>query len=330
MRPTASKLLRSARLPGLLVTNLTNIRYLSGCKMSAGLLLVAQGRYTLFVDSRYTEYANEHAPKDVRVKDIAALEKVFLTLKRCGFEADDVTVARLDRIKKKIKKTTFVPRSGVVEEFRRSKSPAELRSLSRARKLTQEIIKAVPAMLKPGVSEADIAWQMETLARKKGGQGMSFESIVAFGPNSSRPHHRAGAARLKKGDIVQIDCGVIVDGYCGDLSEVFFTAEPTTEQKKILAVLRNAMRVTKAMMKHGADNRKIDAASRTVLKKAGLDEYFTHALGHGVGLDVHEGATLSSRAPLTRLVKGEVVTLEPGVYFPGKFGMRLEDMYVVS
>lgn len=329
MRPTPSALLAKAKCKGMLISDLTNIRYLSGMQLSAGLLLVEPKRYTLFVDGRYGEEARTRVLKGVRVCDLALLATTLSGLKRIAIEAHDVTLDRMQRWKKLWPKMRFQETHNVVEEFRRQKSPQELALLRSAEKRTKALLRAVPALLRVGVAERDVAWSLRTLAVQAGGDDLSFDPIVAFGSNSSRPHHRAGEKRLKKGEMVQVDIGVRFGGYCGDLSEVYFPFGKTPEQKVMHTALKKCVSEAKKHMKVGCLNRDSDAAARRVLRDAGYEQYFTHALGHGVGLEVHEGVTLSVRAPKTRLLKGEVVTVEPGIYLPGRFGMRLEEMVFV-
>lgn len=167
-------------------------------------------------------------------------------------------------------------------------------------------------------------------AHELGAEGMAFPSIVAFGKNSSRPHHHPTSQKLKKGDLVQIDIGAKYNNYCSDRSVVFFTKKPTPVQQKAFSAVYEAKEKAKRAVKKGASTQTLDRIARDVLKKYGMEDAFTHSLGHGVGLDIHEGVTLSSRAPDKKLLKGEVITIEPGVYFEGKFGIRLEDMVIVS
>ncbi|PIR52296.1 hypothetical protein COU77_01175 [Candidatus Peregrinibacteria bacterium CG10_big_fil_rev_8_21_14_0_10_49_16] len=153
---------------------------------------------------------------------------------------------------------------------------------------------------------------------------------MAFGKHTSHPHHHLTALRLKKGDIVQIDMGVRVDGYCSDLSRVFFTKRKTTEQERVHGVLMRAHDNAVQAALSGRTNHELDRIARALLAQEGIEQAFTHALGHGVGLDVHEGITISSHAPKQKLLQNEVIAIEPGVYFPGKWGMRIESMVYVK
>lgn len=312
----------------LLVTNQTNVRYLTGIDMSAGAVLLRRGSTLLFVDDRYIERARD-ACRGIRVRHIRELSDVMRRIRRCSFEADHVTVHQRDSWKKRFPKTRFIPRTGIIEHERRQKRPEEIRALRRAERMTEEMLRRVPHTLRGTITERELAWKLQLWAHDLGADGLAFDPIVAFGVNTSRPHHSPTNRRLRKGDLVQVDVGAKFQGYCADRSAVYFTREPTTEQGNVLAALREALHVTKKEVQRGVSNRALDRLARRVLKRHGFDKEFCHALGHGVGLDIHEGVTLSLKAPLTKLLRNEVVTLEPGLYFPWKFGMRLEEMVYV-
>jgi Xaa-Pro aminopeptidase len=283
----------------------------------------------LFVDGRYTEVAQRTALPGVKIRSIGDVEAALSSIPLCGFEANDVSVGRFTGWKTRFKNTKFTQTSALVEGFRRSKDPEELSRIHRARRIAWEMVRRVPGVLRAGISERALAWRMEEWARELGAEKMSFEPVVAFGTHTSRPHHRGTARTLKRGHIVQVDLGVVYRGYCSDVSEVFFTARPTSEQERIIGVLREAKEKASDALTLGVSAADIDRIARTVLASAGIEDAFCHALGHGVGLDIHEGITLSPRSK-EKLLHNEVVAIEPGVYFPGKFGMRVEDMVVIG
>ena len=329
MRPTSSShILKQANAPAFLITNLINIRYLTGLTISAGVLLVVPRRMVLFVDSRYKDMA-ERLDGGIAVKDLSDLPAMMSEVRRCGFEAEDVTVHRRDAWTKKFPKTRFLPTTGILQSFRRQKDEVELRCLRRAHRMTKELLRRVPAVLRKHVTEERLARQLLQWALELGADGLSFDPIVAFGTHTACPHHRPTSRMLQKGHIVQIDVGVKYRGYCADMSEVFFTVRPTKTEEQVYRALqlaqRNAIRAARA----GGSTRELDREARRILKKAGIEQYFTHSLGHGVGLEIHEGISLSQKAPDETLLRNEVITVEPGVYFPGKFGMRIEDMVIV-
>ncbi len=329
-RPSTAQILKAAGTKSLLVTNLKNIEYLTGIAMSAGFLLVDGKAMELFADSRYLAKAMKSVRKGVTVRNLAEFEKRLKALRRIGIESDSVTIAREARWKKKFKNTKFIHTSGVIEEFRRRKSLDELQKIIRACIITKSVLLIIPKLLKTGITERDLAWEIDTQCRKRGAEGMAFETIVAFGENSASPHHHPEKRKLKKGDLVQIDMGAKVDAYASDFSRVyFFGTVPHASQKKAYKALMQAQRAAIKKVKAGVSNHGLDLIARKVLKTYGYDKEFSHALGHGLGLDIHEGVTLSKRAPLQKLLKNEVITIEPGLYFDGKWGMRIEDTVIV-
>ena len=334
MRPTKPSLvLKAAKTDAFLVSNLTNIRYLTGIEVSAGFVLIKAKSMTLLVDSRYSEAAQKHARKGVRIADLDTLKGVLNGVKRCGFEAEDVTVARLAGWKKKMRAsthTTFVQSQGIIEEFRRTKERDELKHFRKAQRITHQLMTKVPALLTASITEKQLAEDLRQHAIHLGADGLSFDPIVAFGTHTSSPHHHPSSRKFSKGHLVQIDIGARVNGYCADQSQVFFTGKKTALQQSVYLALKRAKSKSIAACKVGVTNHQLDQIARDILKEEDLDRYFTHALGHGVGLDIHEGVSISGKAKKQKLLKNEIVTIEPGVYIPGKFGMRLEEEIIVK
>lgn len=331
MRPKRpSEVLRGVAAQAMLVTNVINIRYMTGVKLTTGILLVTQRNFQLFVDGRYTEAAAKTALPGVTVVPVADLEAALRKIRVCAFEASDITVDRFSNWKRKFKSTKFVQTTGVIEEFRRTKDADELRKFRRAQRITRELLARVPSLLRRPITEHAVAWKLREWAEELGADAMSFEPIVAFGTHTSRPHHRPTHRVLQKGHVVQVDCGAMYDGYCADQSAVYFTDRMTPLQKKVHLAVSQAFDAAMERTRPGASSRDLDRLARDVLKSHGLDEYFLHSLGHGVGLEVHEGLNISSKAPDKKLLKNEIVTIEPGVYLPGKFGMRLETEVIVG
>ena len=337
-----------ASTPPLLVTNLVNIRYLSGVELTAGYLLLRSRSKILFVDGRYSEKAEATAKKGIRIQPIGALGKWLKPYKRIRFEADDVTVSRLTRWEKRYRKIRFVPSEGVVEELRRKKMKREIEAIREACNVTDKVIRKIGRGLarQAPTTEKQLAWEIQKLSHDLGADAMAFDTIVAFGNHTSRPHHSPTDRKLKKGDLIQIDMGVKVDGYCSDCSRVFFTANPTKEQWQVFRLLQSVVADCTRLAKAKATNHMLDKKARDLIrtgydpyqmtsfitkmtKEKTLDEYFTHGLGHGLGLEIHEGARLSTRADRQSLKESEVITIEPGLYFPGKWGMRIEDTVLV-
>lgn len=330
MRPSRpSTLLAAAKTPAFLVSNLVNIRFLTGIDVSSALLLIEPKTMTLFTDGRYLEVASRSVYRGITVRDGSGVSEAMQRVRICGIEDEGLTVDRFRRWKSKFKNTKLVHTANVVEEFRRGKDADELAAFRRAQRITREMIRRVPSLLKRPIRENDLAWQLQVWARELGAEGMSFDPIVAFGTHTSSPHHKPTSRVLKKGHIVQIDCGAKYCGYCADQSAVFFTGKPTPLQEKVFTAVCEAKDAAIAKIKPGVSIRSLDATAREVLRTHGYEEFFCHALGHGVGLEIHEGPTLSQKVPDRKLVKGEIITIEPGVYFPGRFGMRVEEEIIV-
>ncbi|MDO8649351.1 MAG: Xaa-Pro peptidase family protein [Candidatus Peregrinibacteria bacterium] len=330
MRPrTPQPLLRSAGTQAFLVSDLTNVRYLTGMALTAGIVLLAGRRQTLITDARYTERAQRTLPEGWTVADGAETQALLKPLRECGIESETVTVQRLRLWKRKFPNTKFVQTEGVVAEFRRAKEESELKQIRRAHKITVELLRRVPSALRKGITEEQVARKLKIWALELGADGLAFDPIVAFGTHTSSPHHAPTSRALQKGHIVQIDVGAQVQGYCADRSEVYFTTRPTAEEERMYRALTEAKEAAKSLVRAGVNTRALDRKAREVLRQYGIENAFTHSLGHGVGLEIHEGVSLSEKAPDRKLLAGEVITIEPGVYFPGKFGMRLEDMVIV-
>lgn len=329
MKHTSKQLLKHAKVPALLVSNPSNVRYLTGLPLEDALLLVTSKGYVLYAGKLEIEMAQASGIKGVKIRPWKGYKDMFAQVRTCGFEADNVKVSEFFSWKK-IKNLSLKPVEGAVEHFRRSKDEGEMKTMLRAHAITEELLRRIPSALKVNVTEKSVSWKIETWAHELGAEGMSFPTIVAFGKNTSRPHHRPTDKKLKKRDIVQVDLGASYKGYCSDRSDVYFTAKPTAEQQRIYDALVEAKNAAIDAVKVGASTKKLDETARNVLKKYKLEKYFTHSLGHGVGIDIHEGVTLSSRGADDYLMEHEVITIEPGVYIPGKFGMRLEDMVIVE
>lgn len=321
--------LRKQKLQCLLVTTPSNVRYLTGLAASEALVLVRQREATLFVDARYIEAAKRLRTSSLKVSDRKGIEAALLAAKTCGYEEHDVTAGRLRRWKTAFKNTKFVHTSGLVEGLRRKKDTEEISRIKRALRVTNDVLKTVPSMLRIGMTEIDLSTALLLACLERGADGMAFETIVAFGPSSSEPHHHCGARKLRARDIVQVDMGARYRGYCSDRSDVYFMGEPTAEQRAVHEAVFEAKRAAEKLVRAGASCADLDREARRVLKARKLEKFFTHSLGHGLGLDIHEGVSLSSRSS-DSLLAGEVVTIEPGVYLPGKFGIRLEDTVFVK
>lgn len=322
-------ILAASQTKAFLVTNLTNIRYLTGLELSYGIVLVLSRSITVFVDSRYSEAAERNALPTVRVRSLLELPKAMNNIFECGFEANTMTVAELRNWKRKNKNTKFVQKQGIIEEFRRTKTPEEIKKFKKAQRITHQLMQAVPTFLEVGTTERGVAENLRHLAVTLGADSLSFDPIVAFAKRSSSPHHHPSNQKLTKGMMVQIDVGARYQGYCADQSQVFFTGNKTKKQAQAYQAVSEAKAAAIKLVKPGTTNHQLYKAACDVLEEYDMRQYFTHALGHGVGLDIHEGASLSDKVPERALEIGEIITIEPGVYFPGEFGIRLEEEIIV-
>ncbi len=324
--------LSSTRADAFLISNLTNLQYFSGMKLSSGSMLVTRSSAALFVDDRYYDEAKTIASDHVMVKHARSFRASLKHSKRCCIESS-LTLSAHKRLKQGYPKVQFIPTDNVCEQCRRTKSDIELQYIAQACAITKTIFTFVPEWLTQKTTEIRLARKIRDKAEQLGAHDMAFDTIVAFGEHSSVPHHRPTERALQRGDVVQIDCGVKVSGYCSDFSRVFFTAPLTKEQRNAYSALTHTLQTCTQMVRPGVYARALDTRARTELKRFGFEHEFCHALGHGVGLDIHEGIILShttKRNNLSKLLKHEVITIEPGLYFAGKWGMRIEDTIVVK
>jgi len=323
--------LAERELDRMLVTDLTNVRYLTGFTGTNGACICGPGVRYFLTDFRYTERAET---------EVEGWEAVTITgdwLKgiaerlegRVGFEDDQMSVRLLGKLKEKLAEgTEMVAAGGRVEELRRVKDDEELAKIAEASKLADE---AWRWTLEQGLvdrRERDVARATEARIRELGGDP-SFPAIVAAGTNGALPHAEPGEREIGRGELVVFDMGAKVDGYCSDGTRTFATGEPDPEARAVYEVVREAQQAALDAIRAGVKGEDVDSAARKVIDDAGHGEHFGHALGHGVGLEVHEGPRLSQRSD-DILAPGEVVTVEPGVYLPGKLGVRIEDLVVVT
>ncbi|ADH86595.1 M24 family metallopeptidase [Desulfurivibrio alkaliphilus] len=332
-------------LDAMLVTQPENRRYLSGftatdhgINESSGVLLIpAAGRPLLLTDGRYRLQAEEEAPDfEVLVYPrglFPLLRRLFNTLKprRLAFESHYLLHSVYGRLAKLAadKGVELVAFTELVEEQRLVKSSAELELIEEAVRLNEKVFAQAYRQLRPGISEQETAWLIEDTMRRSGAQGPSFPTIVAAGPNGAKPHAVPTARKIKAGEPVIIDMGLQIEGYCSDMTRTVVLGEPDDKTLGLLRLVRRAQLAGQEALRAGVSGRHVDQMARRVIAGAGYGDYFDHSLGHGVGLNVHEGPTLSYRNR-KKLRPGMVVTIEPGVYLPGWGGVRLENMAVVT
>jgi len=328
--------LEAERLDGFVVTHPANLRYLCGYTGSNGLLLFAGGRRTFFTDGRYTQQAREEVDgaRVVIAKGpllTAAAQRIPAAMGfKLGFEADVTTVAAAAAMRKTVPKNVALkPASGLVMRQRIVKDAEEQRLIRAAVTLGAQVYGIALQSIRPGVRESEVAGRVEFAAREAGADGMSFETIVAGGKRSALPHGRATATPIPQRGFVVVDSGVILRGYCSDMTRTVHVGRPGREERKWYEAVLKAQLAGIAAVKPGQMAGEVDKACRQVLRRAGLDRFFTHSTGHGVGLEIHEPPRLG-KGQAEKLQPGMVITIEPGVYIPGKGGIRIEDMVLVT
>lgn len=318
-----------------LVTCLVNVRYLTGFTGSNAALLVTDRSTTLATDGRYTTQAGQQAPDVELLVDrecAAALvgEAGRTGIGRLGFEAHDVTVEAHAALVALDDAPELVAVGRAVESLRAVKDDDEIALLREACAIGDHALLETLDGVAPGHTERDVARRLESLMVDFGADGVAFETIVATGPNSAVPHHRPTDRTIERGDLLKIDFGALYRGYHADCTRtVVVGSEPADWQAEIYRVVRSAQRAGRHALCPGADVREVDAAARTVVADAGYAGAFPHGLGHGVGLEIHEAPLLSPTAT-GRLAHRTPVTVEPGVYLPGRGGVRIEDTLVVG
>jgi Xaa-Pro aminopeptidase len=323
----------------LLITHLPDVRYLSGFTGSNAALVLVGGRSVLFTDGRYTAQAkSEAAGTRVVIANkpsvTAACEwMVEAGVKRSGFDASHTTVAGLESMRKAVpakqRRSFFVALEPLVEQLRQVKDEDEILKIRAAAKLGCKLFDEMLEYLRPGLTEIEVAATLEHRARMLGAEAMSFETIVASGERSALPHGRATSQKLPKRGFVTLDLGVVLDGYMSDMTRTVHLGKAQPEQRDVYDAVLEAQEAAVAAVASGVTASEVDEAARGVLRRTGLDQWFTHSTGHGVGLEIHEGPRLAAKQT-QRLESGMVVTIEPGVYMPGRFGLRIEDMVLVT
>lgn len=329
-------------LEALVVSSLVNVRYLTGFTGSAGVVVVGPGgRSTLLTDGRYDEQAHLQLERagladlvEVVIGGLAeqerAMGEVVAGAAAVGVEAERVTLAQADRWRSgALSASELVPVSGLVESLRLVKDHGELDGLTEAARVADEALARVLAEGIVGLAEREVAAKLEHAMRSLGAEGAAFETIVASGPNGAMPHHRAGARTIRSGELVVVDWGARVEGYCSDCTRTVAAGSVPEELGRVFEVVREAQAAGVAAVAPGRQAASVDEAARAVIVDAGLGERFVHATGHGVGLEVHEAPRVGAGSS-DILAEGMVLTVEPGVYLPGLGGARIEDTVVVE
>jgi Xaa-Pro aminopeptidase len=334
--------LDGAGCDALLVTKLVNIRYLTGFTGSAAMVLITPDSLLLVTDGRYRDQATEQlqaAGVDASVSIGLTAEEQYRVLDgaasalRLGLEAHVVTWAQQRAMVERWFRNAaeLVATEGVVEALRLVKDDGEVARIEAAATIATDALRGLLPRLFERPTENDFGLELDTAIRRLGAEGTSFETIVAAGPNGAKPHHRAAGSsrRIEEGDLVVVDYGALVEGYCSDMTRTFCIGEPSPVQRRMLDVVTAAQAAGVAVVAAGAETKAVDDACRALIGEAGWAEAFSHGTGHGVGLEIHEDPRVSWSTTAT-LAPGHVVTVEPGVYLPEHGGVRIEDTVVVT
>jgi Xaa-Pro aminopeptidase len=327
--------LAERELDSLLVNDLTNVRWLTGFTGTNGLALVGRDFRLFVTDFRYVEQAAAQVPEAFekeRAKAELAPEAVKRMSGRVGFDDAHVTVKQHERLKELVPDgVELVPAAGLVEELRAVKDSAEVEAIRAATALADEVFAEIAERGLVGRTEHDVAVDAEVGFRRRGASGPSFDPIVAGGAHGALPHAEPRRAVIEPDTLVVVDMGCVLDGYCSDCTRTFATGDGISdEMRSVYDLVLRAQLASLDAVRAGVDGKSVDSVARDLIAAEGRGDQFGHGLGHGVGLEIHEDPRLSQSAPETPLVAGNVVTVEPGVYVPGGFGVRIEDLVVVG
>lgn len=343
--PHAQRILKLQKLveefgcEAFLTDNKTDLYYLTGLDMSAGALVVSGKGANLYVDSRYYETCKARSPTDVHLLEAVTEENIlmqpqFQHVKTLGFDSAHTTYHAFQLLTKACNTLMIelLPLEDPVAQLRLIKDAAEILRLKEAADLGSAGYDYVVALLREGLTEIEVALELEIFWKLKGGKSLAFDPIIAFGPNSSMPHYRPGKIALQRGNVVLIDIGVNLDYYHSDMTRTIFFGDPDPRLVTIYHIVKDAQQAALDICRPGTRIGDLDKAARQHITSQGFGSFFTHGLGHGVGLEIHEAPWVRSRPPHNELPlqEGMVITIEPGIYLPGIGGVRIEDTVAIS
>jgi Xaa-Pro aminopeptidase len=329
------QLLSVNRLDGVFVYSNENRRYLSGFTGSTGFVIIGKNSTNFITDFRYMEQASiQCLGFEVVIQNNNLMEKIAEALRndgirRLGIEEDFMTVSFCEDLKRALPGIELVPARHVFSKLRVIKDTSEVESIRRAASIADEAFKHILTYIKPGMSETEVALELEYSMRKKGATGTSFDSIVASGVRSSLPHGIASEKIIENGEFLTLDFGCVYNGYCSDMTRTVFIGKATEKHRRIYDIVLKAQIEALKGIKPGVTGKAVDKIARDVISNEGYGEYFGHGLGHGVGLAVHEDPRLSKLGE-NILEAGMIVTDEPGIYIPDFGGVRIEDLVLVT
>lgn len=322
---------------GALITSDINRRYFTGMKSSAGMLLIFKECAYLIIDFRYIEKARN------TVKNCTVMEQENLTeqinslmkkhnAKSLAVESMDMTLSRMSFLEKKFPDIEFIKSdelSNNIYDMRTIKSAEEIEKIHKAQEIAEKAFDEILGFISLGVTEREIALKLDSCMLENGAEGLSFETIALAGANTSMPHGVSGNYKVKNGDFVLMDFGAVYDGYHSDMTRTVCVGQPSEKMGKIYDIVLKAQLEALKKVKSGITGSELDGYARDIIDESGYGDFFGHSLGHGVGMEIHEFPTASSKSE-TILKENMVVTVEPGIYLPGEFGVRIEDFVVVT
>ena len=322
---------------GALITSDINRRYFTGMKSSAGMLLIFKECAYLIIDFRYIEKARN------TVKNCTVMEQENLTeqinslmkkhnAKSLAVESMDMTLSRMSFLEKKFPDIEFIKSdelSNNIYDMRTIKSTEEIEKIHKAQKIAEKAFDEILGFIRPGVTEREIALKLDNCMLEHGAEGLSFETIALAGANTSMPHGVPGNYKVKNGDFVLMDFGAVYDGYHSDMTRTVCVGQSSEKMGKIYDIVLKAQLEALKKVNSGITGSELDGYARDIIDESGYGDFFGHSLGHGVGMEIHEFPTASSKSE-TILKENMVVTVEPGIYLPGEFGVRIEDFVVVT
>ena len=318
----------------LLISNLSNIRYLTGFTGSEALLVISPTDGWFLTDSRYTSQAGIEVTGANIIEFSNRMESLVKVLQDAGatkvaFEAGYTSVLVYQELCKQLTGVELVPADPEIVNLRTLKDPDELETLERVAGIASQSLLNILSQVRPGALESEVAWALEVAMRNAGAEGKSFDFIVASGPRGALPHGKASDKRLAAGELVTIDFGALYRGYCSDETVTVCLGEPDSRQREVYETVRVAQELAIEAARPGMLFKELDATARDYIQSKGFGEYFGHGLGHGIGLDIHEHPTASPRSTIV-VREGMVFTVEPGIYIPGWGGVRIEDSVVME
>ncbi|MDR2504882.1 MAG: Xaa-Pro peptidase family protein [Oscillospiraceae bacterium] len=334
------EMLRKENIKAAIVHKQENVRYLSGYRGEGVLVLTEDGKRVIVTDFRYTEQAEKEAPSFsvVMSKATQSYDEVALDLlgeagesRLLAFEDDTITVAQMKKLEEKANGRIFLPMNKKIEKLREIKDDGETAAIEKACEIACQAFESILPKIQPGKTEREIAWILECAMHDFGAQKPSFSTIIASGSNGSLPHAIPSDKKLERGEFVTLDFGCVYDGYCSDCTRTVALGEVSEEQLKIYNTVLTAQLASLDAVRDGAGAKAVDKIARDIINEAGYEGRFGHGLGHSLGLEIHENPRFSQSMEDSRTVSaGMLMTVEPGIYIPGKWGVRIEDTVLVT